>query len=276
MPKSISHDLIGVGLRPTHYPWLESHPETHTNWFEIISENFMNSEGRPLEVLLQMREKFPIGMHGVSLSIGSSEEVSIDYLKRLKALIQKVDPILITDHFCWSQVPGENSHDLLPIPFTKEAINRVIDNVDKVQNFIGRPIALENISYYITYKCDEMSEDQFITEVCQKSGCGLLLDVNNVYVNSVNHRFDPYQFIDRLPLNSVRQIHIAGPSEEPGFLFDTHSTPAPDRVWELLKHVLSKKVKVPIIFEWDQDIPEFSILDSEVLKAKQLIVEVEK
>lgn len=267
----MDNQLIGVGLRPTHYPYLEKHPTQYTNWFEVISENFMNTEGRPLEVLLKIRERHPIGLHGVSLSIGSDKEVDLEYLGRLKKLIQRVGPILVSDHLCWSQILGANSHDLLPIPHTEEALKRIVKNLELVQNELGHQILLENISYYLRYKNDEMTEPEFITKICQSSNCGLLLDINNIYVNSVNHKFDPKLFIDKLPLESVKQIHIAGPSQENGFLFDTHSTPVPSNVWELLKYVSEKKVKAPIILEWDQNIPDFFEIEKEVLKAKNIL-----
>ncbi len=265
--------LVGVGLRPTHYPYLESFPEIRSNFFEAISENFMNSEGRPLEMLLKMRSRFPIALHGVSMSIGSGHGVNKLYLERLKALIEKVDPIIVSDHLCWGQTPGGNSHDLLPIPLTKEAFSRILDSVDHVQNFLGRQILLENISYYLRFRQSEIPEAEFLAELCKQSGCKLLLDVNNVFVNSVNHGFKPEEYIEALPAEVVGQLHVAGHSVEPGYLFDTHSTATCDEVWSLLQLVRDRGVNAPLIVEWDQDIPEFSVLDEEVRKAGEVFVE---
>lgn len=263
--------LIGVGLRPTHFPHLEKRPQIQSNLFEAISENFMNTEGRPLEMLLKMRSHFPIALHGVSLSIGSDKGLNDNYLKKLKALINRVDPIIVSDHLCWAQAHSGNSHDLLPLPLNIESLNRVLANIDKVQSFLGRQILLENISYYLRFKESDIDEAQFINELCKKSGCKILLDLNNVYVNGINHGFDPLSFIDKIPNEHVGQIHLAGPSKEPGYLFDTHSTPVPQTVWSILKHVISKGMRVPIIVEWDQDIPEFNQLELEVIKTKEII-----
>lgn len=267
--------LIGVGLRPTHYPYLETTPQIQTNWFEIISENFMNTEGRPIEVLEKMRERFPIGMHGVALSIGSDKSPDPEYLKRLKRLADRIKPHLLSDHLCWSQAPSGNTHDLLPVPQTKEALKRILENLEAVQTFLGRQILLENISYYLRFKENEIEETDFINQICKSSGCGLLLDLNNVYVNSINHGFNAVHFIDRLNLSHVKQIHIAGPSQQPGFLFDTHSSPVPNPVWDLLTYI-SEKVSVPILLEWDEDIPEFSVLEDEVNKARLTVKKVTK
>lgn len=266
-----SRQLIGVGLRPTHYPHLETSPETHANWFEAISENYMNTEGRPLEMLMEIRERYPVGLHGVSLSIGSEMDDRKDYLSKLKKLIERIDPLIVSDHLCWTRAHSGNSHDLLPMPFTRETLERVISNADFVQNFLGRQILLENISYYFSFKENELTETEFIVEVCKRSGCKLLLDLNNVYVNAINHGFNPVDFLDKIPMDLVGQMHVAGPSQEEGYLFDTHSSPTRDAVWTLLKHVRDKGAKAPLIVEWDQDIPEFSVLEEEVAKAFDIL-----
>ena len=223
-----------------------------------------------MEMLLKTRDQYPVALHGVSLSIGSDSGVKEDYLAKLKKLIERVDPIIVSDHLCWSQGPFGNSHDLLPLPFTKEALNRVLENIDIVQTFLERPILLENISYYLRYKESEIEESKFIVDVCQKSGCKLLLDLNNIFVNSENHGFDPISFVDSIPVEIIGQMHLAGPSQEKGFLFDTHSSIVPDPVWTLLERVTERGVRAPIILEWDQDIPEFSLLESEVKKARKI------
>ena len=262
---------VGVGLRPTHYPHLESLPDIQPNWFEAISENYMNTEGRPLEMLLKMRSKYPVALHGVSLSIGSDTGIREDYLKKLKNLIERVDPVIISDHVCWTHAPSGNSHDLLPLPFTREAFQRTLQNIDIVQSHLGRNILLENISYYLKFKENEVDEADFLVDLCRRSGCKLLLDLNNVYVNAVNHEFNPVSFLERIPADIVGQMHVAGPSQEKGYLFDTHSSATRDAVWKLLELVLDRGVNAPLIVEWDQDIPDFSILESEVVKARSVI-----
>ena len=267
---------VGVGLRPTHYPHLESFPDIQSNWFEAISENYMNTEGRPLEMLLKIRSKYPVALHGVSLSIGSDTGVREDYLIKLKKLIERVDPAIVSDHVCWAHAPSGNSHDLLPLPFTKEAFQRTLQNIDVVQNHLGRNILLENISYYIKFKESEMDETEFLVDLCRRSGCKLLLDLNNVYVNAVNHEFNPVSFLEKIPADIVGQMHVAGPSQEKGYLFDTHSSETRDAVWKLLELVIDREVNAPLIVEWDQDIPDFSTLESEVVKARNVIDQATK
>lgn len=272
----IKPTMIGVGLRPSHYPHLEQNPKTSVDWFEAISENYMNTSGRPLAMLLKVRENYPFALHGVGLSVASHDGVSKAYLAKLKALVDKVQPTIVSDHFCWSSIGGIYSHDLLPFPFTQEALERVCQHVEQTQSALGRSIILENISYYLTSKVNDFSEAEFINEVCRRTGCGVLLDLNNIYVNSVNHGFDPYRFLEQIDLRNVRQLHLAGPSQEPGFLFDTHSTPVPDAVWSLYSAFTSLKQGVPVIIEWDDNIPSFATLEEEAAKARSrvLIAEV--
>jgi len=267
--------MVGVGLRSTHYPELETGRETKVDWFEAISENYMNTEGRPLKMLLQVRQDYPMALHGVGLSIASHDGVSPIYLNKLKTLIERVDPVLVSDHFCWSSRGGHYSHDLLPFPFNLETLNTICQNVEEVQNFLGRQICLENISYYLKSQNDEMSESQLINEVCRRTGCGLLLDLNNVDVNAKNHGFQAIDFIKEIDFNRVKQIHLAGPSQEDGFIFDTHSTPVPDSVWELYRQFSDLKKDVPVIVEWDENIPSFEVLEDEVEKARQIVMAME-
>ncbi len=262
--------LVGVGLRPTHYPELEGGASTQVDWFEAISENYMNTEGRPLKMLLKVREAYPVALHGVGLSIGSYDGISKIYLQKLKMLISRVQPEVVSDHFCWSSIGGHYSHDLLPFPFNHEALDRVVSNVHEVQDFLGRSICLENISYYLKSKTDTFSEAQFINEVCKRTGCGLLLDLNNVDVNAQNHGFDPKDFIRSLDLSHVRQIHLAGPSQEDDFVFDTHSTPVPESVWDLYRFFSNIRPQAPVIIEWDENIPSFSVLEAEAMKVREI------
>ncbi|MGE0525584.1 MAG: DUF692 domain-containing protein [Bdellovibrionales bacterium] len=267
---------VGVGLRPTHYPHLETLPVIQSNWFEAISENYMNTEGRPLEMLLKIRSRYPVALHGVSLSIGSDTGIREDYLKKLKKLIERVEPAIVSDHVCWAHAPSGNSHDLLPLPFNREALQRTLQNIDVVQSHLGRSILLENISYYLKFKESQMDEAEFLVELCRKSGCKLLLDLNNVYVNAVNHEFNPVSFIEKIPTDIVGQMHVAGPSQETGYLFDTHSSPTRDAVWKLLELAIDRGVSAPLIVEWDQDIPDFSTLEGEVVKARNVINQAKK
>lgn len=260
--------LFGVGLRPTHFPYLENTPIIESNFFEAISENYMNTQGRPLEMLLKVRESYPVALHGVAMSIGSQHGVSPDYLLKLKALAERIDPLFISDHLCWSQATTGSTHDLLPLPLTTESLKQVKENVDQAQTFLGRPILLENISYYLKFKDSDLEEATFINDICSSTGCGLLLDLNNVFVNSVNHKFDPVSFLDEINLKNVKQMHLAGPSQEDGYLFDTHSTRVPDQVWVLYETVLNRGLNVPTLIEWDEDIPDYLTLESEVKTAK--------
>ncbi|PIU01025.1 MAG: hypothetical protein COT74_00530 [Bdellovibrionales bacterium CG10_big_fil_rev_8_21_14_0_10_45_34] len=266
---------VGVGLRPTHYPYLEGKPDLSPSWFEAISENYMNSEGRPLEMLLRMREDYPIALHGVALSIGSAHGIDAAYVKQLKRLVERVDPFIVSDHLCWGQSPSGQMHDLLPIPFNKASLELIVENVDQVQNILGRPILLENISYYLRFRESDMDEAVFMIDLCNRSGCKLLLDLNNIYVNSVNHGFDAQVFTDRIPVKLIGQIHLAGPSQEEGFLFDTHSTSVPEKVWQLYESVLRRGASAPTLIEWDQDIPGFDKFEAEVDKATSIIQKCE-
>lgn len=265
-------NMLGVGLRPQHYPHLELHTETKVDWFEAISENYMNTEGRPLSMLLKVRQDYPVALHGVGLSVASDDGVSDQYLGKLKKLIDRVDPLIVSDHFCWSSLGGHYSHDLLPFPFNSESLDRICQNVEKTQELLKRQICLENISYYLTSKIDELTEPEFINEVCKRTGCGVLFDLNNIYVNSINHQFDPFSFIKALNADNVKQLHLAGPSQEDGFVFDTHSAIVPDIVWKLFEFFNQKKQAVPVIIEWDENIPEFSTLEIEVEKARRCIL----
>lgn len=268
--------LVGVGLRSTHYPYLETRPAIKSNWFEAITENYLDTEGRPLEMLLRVRADYPIALHGVSLSIGSDYGINENYLKKLKKLVERADPLIVSDHLCWTNTPSGNSHDLLPLPLTRETFDRLSENIDIVQNYLERHILLENISYYLKFTNSELDEASFITELCKSAGCKILLDINNVYVNSVNHEFDPLAFIEQIPEHAIGQIHLAGPSQEDGYLFDTHSTSVPNEVWNLFKHISRRNPNTPVIIEWDQDIPPFETLEQEVDKTRSIAMQSRK
>ena len=263
--------LVGVGLRHTHFPYLESTQEKVCDFFEVISENFMNTLGRPRRMLDHVRKVHPIAMHGVSLSIASSDELDTKYLSQLRNLAQEINPIILSDHLCWTGGNAHNLHNLLPFPYTNEALEHVIERVQYVQDYLQRPLTLENLSAYLSYNKNEMDEIEFMNELCQKVGCSILLDLNNLYVNSVNIGFDAKKALSKINFDYVKQIHLAGYSDFGTHLFDTHSKEVQKPVWELLKLSKSKLKDQAILIEWDEDIPEFDVLMKEVSKVKEIL-----
>lgn len=258
---------VGVGLRPVHYPHLLTRPKTSVRWFEAISENYMDSEGRPLEMLKAVRRDYPLALHGVSLSIGSVEGPRPGYLERLKRLISRVEPFLVSDHLCWTGAHASNTHDLLPLPYTRETLEMVVERIGRVQEFLGRPISMENVSSYLRFEQSAYSERDFITETARRSGCKILLDLNNVYVNAKNHGFDAAGFVEAVPPELVSQIHLAGFTDMGTHLFDTHSKPVSRDVWDLYALAARRMPEVPVLIEWDEDIPPFAELEKQALKA---------
>lgn len=258
----------GVGLRHDHYQHILQTWPSSIDWFEAITENYMDSGGKPIQILEKVRHRYPVALHGVSLSIGSADLVNENYLTRLKALIARVEPAIVSDHLCWTRVDGDELHDLLPLPFTEEAIRHVVSRVQQVQEFLGRKILLENVSSYVTYRHSEMPEWEFLKEVSARSGCGVLLDLNNVYVNSVNHRFDPYEYVKNIPGSRVGQFHLSGHTDMGSFLFDTHDHEVIDEVWNLYRFALNLWGPVATLIEWDANIPDFKKLAEEVGKAR--------
>lgn len=259
----------GIGLRSNHYQTiLEEHPKV--DWFEAVTENYMDTGGRPLSILEKVRAHYPVALHGVALSIGSADALDQNYLEKLKSLVRRVDPFIVSDHLCWAGVEKEPLHDLLPLPFTEKSIKFIAEKVNQVQDFIGRPILLENISTYVTYNYSMVPEWEFLTEIAKRSGCGILLDINNVYVNSVNHKFDPKTYIDFIPSHLVGQIHLAGHTDMGDFLFDTHSGEIIDKVWDLYRFTIQKMGKISTLIEWDEKIPEFSVLQAEAERARKI------
>lgn len=263
----------GVGLRKEHFRRLLERPKTAVRWFEAVSENYMDSQGRPLLALESVRRDYPIALHGVSMSIGSVEGVDPRYLKNLKALIERIDPFIVSDHLCWSYARPKNMHDLLPLPFTQEACSLAAKNLEQVQSALGRAIALENVSSYLTYKSSEMPEWDFLTEVARRSGCKILLDVNNVYVSAKNHGFDPIAYLDAIDPELVVQMHLAGFTDMGEYLFDTHSRPVAPDVWKLFRHAVRRFAHAPYMVEWDEDIPDFAVLEAEAVKAAEIWTE---
>lgn len=259
---------FGLGLRPVHYPdFLER--EVPVDFVEVISENFMVEGGRPLQVLDRVRERHPVILHGVSMSIGAAEGVSPDYLRRLRALADRIDPLWVSDHLCWTGTGGFNSHDLLPLPYTEEALAVVSANIGRVQDALGRPMLIENPSSYVTFRSSEMTEWEFLAELCRRSGCYLLLDVNNIFVSGSNHGFAPAAYLDGVPFDRVRQIHLAGHSQGRTMLIDTHDHPVPDPVWTLYEEACRRAGPVATMIERDDDIPTLDVLLDELDVARR-------
>lgn len=258
---------LGLGLRSKHFDYiLSQRPEV--DWFEIISENFMDSGGRPRQVLRAIAEHYPVVMHGVSMSIGSTDPINFEYLERLNLLANEINPAWISDHLCWTGVLSTNSHDLLPLPLTEEALKHVSDRISQVQAFLNRPIVIENPSTYLAFKHSTIPEWEFLTELVAKTGCGLLLDVNNVYVSAFNNEFDPIRYINSLPHSHIVQMHLAGHRNMGNFIVDTHDQPVLDRVWELFSLAWELTGGTSLLLEWDSEIPEFEEYHAELLKAK--------
>lgn len=273
MPEArLGHPLLGmgVGLRSVHYPFLLQHTPA-VDWFEVISENYMDSRGRPRYVLDQIAERYPVVMHGVSLSIGSTDPLDFDYLHKLKALADGIDARWVSDHLCWTGVAGRNSHDLLPVPLNESVLRHVVERIRVVQDVLERPLVLENPSSYVTFAASTMPEWEFLAQMAESADCGLLLDVNNVYVSSVNHDFDPVEYLENVPHERVVQCHLAGHTNMGTHIVDTHDGPVIDPVWELyaLAHRLTGGMST--LLEWDSRIPPFPEVHAEVLKAKQVI-----
>lgn len=230
----------------------------------------MDTQGRPLAMLEHIREDYPVALHGVSMSIASAEGLRPHYLKPLRTLIDRIDPWIVSDHLCWTGLPQTNLHDLLPIPFTDEALKLIVNHVEQVQTFLGRQILLENVSTYLRIPEGEWTEWEFLKAVAEQSGCRLLLDLNNLYVNAHNHGFDPYAFLEAIPTELVGQVHLAGYTDMGTHVFDTHSKPVFPEVWNLFSSFIQRAPHVPILIEWDEDIPEFSRLEQEALQAEEI------
>jgi uncharacterized protein (UPF0276 family) len=261
---------LGVGLRTTHFPYiLEHHPEV--DWFEIISENFMDSGGRPRYVLDQIAERYKVVMHGVSLSIGSTDPLNFDYLAKLKRLADEVQARWVSDHLCWTGVAGRNTHDLLPMPLNEESLAHVAGRVRVVQEFLERPLVLENPSTYVGFAASTMPEWEFLTRLAEETDCGLLLDVNNVYVSSVNHDYDPVEYIRNVPHRRVVQFHLAGHTHCGTHIIDTHDGRVVDPVWELYRLAHQLTGGAATLLEWDAKIPPFPEVHAEVLKARDFM-----
>lgn len=269
MPRDLSYLGFGIGLRPTHYESIiESRPTI--DWFEIVSEDFIVDGGAPLYYLEKIREHYPLVMHGVSLSIGGTDPLDQDYLHKLKVLMDRADPCWVSDHLCWTGVEGVNTHGLLPLPFTQEAIDHVAERTLQVQDFLGRQILLENISSYVDYTVSEMTEWEFMTAVAEKADCLLLFDVNNAFVNAFNHEFSAMDFINGLPPERVQQFHIAGHDHQGTHIIDTHDHEIVEGVWALYEASVRRFGAVSTLIERDDNIPNITEMLQELEHAKSI------
>ncbi len=262
---------FGLGLRTDHYQTIiDEHPEV--DWFEVISENYMVPGGKPLYFLDRVRESYPMVMHGVSLSIGSTDPLDREYLTQLKTLAERIQPVWISDHLCWTGVRGQNMHDLLPLPYTEESISHVVDRVKQVQDFLGRRLMLENLSSYVTFRQSDMTEWEFLSEIANRADCLILLDVNNIYVSSINHSFEPVDYIRGIPAERVWQIHIAGhtTNESGAIMIDTHDMPVKDAVWDVYADAMSELGPVSTMIERDDNIPALDELLDELSTARRI------
>jgi uncharacterized protein (UPF0276 family) len=249
------------------------HDGLDVDWVECITENYFGGGGRPAAVLARLRKDMPLVLHGVSMGIGSVTGPSSDYLARLCALVERFEPAWVSDHLCWTNWAGKHSHDLLPLPYTEECLRLVISHVQHVQDQLGRPLVLENVSSYVGYRVSEMSEWEFLCELVQRSGCKLLLDLNNVVVSAANHGFDAQQYIDALPAEAIWQVHLANHTDRGHYRFDSHAGNVPEIVWRLYAYALGRLGKISTLIEWDEAIPEWEVLREERFRAARIEAE---
>ncbi|HVW30673.1 MAG TPA: DUF692 domain-containing protein [Polyangiaceae bacterium] len=261
---------IGLGLRTVHYAHILEHTPD-VEWFEIISENYMKTAGRPLHYLDRIAERYPVVMHGVSLSIGSTDPLDFEYLRELRALRDRTRARWVSDHLCWTGAAGKNTHDLLPLPYTEESLRHVVDRVRAVQDFLGAPLALENPSTYLEFEGSTMKEWDFLAAVASLADCALLLDVNNVYVSAKNHGFSPSEYLDAVPYDRVVQVHVAGHTDNGTHVIDTHIGPVIDPVWELAAKAYARASGASVLLEWDAEIPSFEETFAEALRARAFV-----
>ena len=260
---------FGLGLRVEHYDSILA-DRPAVDWFEALTENYLVPGGKPLNYLTRIREHYPLVMHGVSLSIGSTHPLDREYLAQVKRLAARIQPAWISDHLCWTGVAGKNVHDLLPLPYTEEALSHIVERVRTVQDYLGRRILLENVSSYVTFRDSHLTEWDFLREVAERADCLILLDVNNIYVSSINHEFDPHEYLNAIPVDRVQQIHLAGHENHGDYLIDTHDHPVPDPVWSLYSDALRRFGNVSTMIERDANIPPLAQLCLELEQARSV------
>ena len=262
----------GVGLRARHYrEILEQRPRI--GWLEVHSENFFGEGGQPLFFLEKIRPHYPLSLHGVGLFLGSTDPLNLDHLDRLKSLIERFEPDFVSEHLCWGSVDGRFLNDLLPLPYTEEALQHFCGQVGRAQEFLGRKLLIENVCNYLKYRHSTISEWDFLAEVSRRTGCGILLDVNNIYVNAVNHNFEAESVFPSIPQDAVQEIHLAGFDDNGECLIDTHGKPVWNEVWDLYRQAVKWFGNVPTLIEWDTDVPELPILLAEAEKADAILME---
>jgi uncharacterized protein (UPF0276 family) len=261
---------VGIGLRIPHYQHILS-KKPLVDWFEIISENYMIDGGRPLAVLDQILEQYKVVQHGVSMYFGSTDPLNREHLQKLKQLVRRTKTPWLSDHLCWGSVDGRYTHDLLPMPYTWEAVEVTAAKIRQVQDFVEVPVVVENVSSYAEFHASEMSEWEFLNEVVERADCGILLDVNNIYVSSQNHSFDPLTYVNAVPAERIAQIHIAGHSKFEKYILDTHDHPVLDPVWQLYARTIERAGPTATLLEWDDNIPSFDEVHAEALKANRYL-----
>ena len=262
----------GVGLRSDHYREItELLPPIR--WLEGHSENYFGAGGQALAYLEALRERYPLSLHGVGMSLGSTDPLDQTHLKKLKVVCQRFEPQLVSEHLCWCSVDGRYVNDLLPLPYSEEALEHVSRRIQEVQEYLDRQILVENVSSYLQFAHSTIPEWEFVREVAGRTGCGILLDVNNVYVNATNHGFDAEEYLQAMPLGTVQELHLAGFDVSEGLLLDTHGRPVHPEVWELYRRAVARFGAVPTLIEWDTDIPEFQVLMAEADKAQAILGE---
>lgn len=260
---------FGLGLRTQHFDAVLN-TEPDIDWFEVLSENYMVAGGKPRYYLKEIGERYPLVMHGVSLSIGSTDPLNMDYLKALKQLANEVQPQWISDHICWTSIHGVNSHDLLPLPYTEETVKHVAQRIKTVQDFLGRRILMENVSSYLSYQDSSMDEWEFVNAVAEAADCLILLDINNIYVSARNHNFNPLDYLNKINPKRVQQFHLAGHSDYGDYVIDTHDHDVPSSVWDLYRAALKRFGGISTMIERDANIPEFSALETELTIARNI------
>lgn len=266
----VDPDLAGIGLRTPHYQaMLATRPPV--GFLEVHSENFFGDGGQPLKYLGRFREDYPVSIHGVGLSLGSTDPLDIDHLRKLKRLVDATEPFLVSEHLCWVGVQGRFLNDLLPLPYTPESLEHVVCRLGELQDYLKRPVLVENVSSYLEFVESTIPEWEFVREVASRTGCRILLDVNNIYVNAVNHGFDAQTYLDSIARGSVGEIHLAGFQDTGEILIDNHGSSVCDEVWRLYEHTLQRFGNVPTIIEWDTDIPALPILLGEAEKASRIL-----
>lgn len=276
MENSYPHKNIkgcGIGLRLEHFDAIEK-KQPDMPWFEVLSDNYLLEGTSQRDYLYEFRKNYPVTFHGVGLSIGSTEPLNMDYLQRLKKLKDEVQPAWISDHLCWTSAHGVVTHDLIPLPYTESVVKHIVDRINQVQDFMGEQLVIENVSSYLQFKSTDMSEWDFINEVTRQSDCRLLLDVNNIYVSAQNHKFDADEYLFAMPAERVAEMHLAGYEDRGTHLLDTHSRPITPPVWDLFKKAVQHVGDVPVLIEWDNDIPSLETVIEEANKADAIRQEV--